>query len=224
MSTSEDGSVYLGKIIYIAVKPIFRIYLIIGVGFWLARKNILTVDVSRTLSQIGTIAIVSVFMMMGESMLVFIVGVLAGCPRNWWGGLIACGLLPNIGDIPISYLQGLGDSNVFSDLDKGVSYVFIYCAFQNLVQFNLGGFRLIEMDFKHDLKTKDRVKDDPEMALEDLPNSDDPNIEKSDDLTVQLSQDQTVSHPNVEIDIASRPMLYLLVKLPHVLNKMHYLG
>ncbi|GMG55695.1 unnamed protein product [Ambrosiozyma monospora] len=41
------------------------------------------------------------------------------------------------------------------------------------------------------------------MALEDLPNSDDPNIEKSDDLTVQLSQDQTVSHPNVEIDIAS---------------------
>ncbi|GME70984.1 unnamed protein product [Ambrosiozyma monospora] len=229
MSASEDGSVYLGKIIYIAVKPIFKIYLIIGVGFWLARKNILTVDASRTLStiillvllpclqftkvvtnisnsdigQIGTIAIISVFMMLGEAMLVFLVGVMLGCPRNWWGGLIACGLLPNIGDIPISYLQGLEDSNVFSDVDKGVSYVFIYCAFQNLVQFNLGGFRLIEMDFKHELKNKDRYKDDLEMAKEDLPNSDEQKGENSDDLTVQMPQDQVVSHPNVEIDVAS---------------------
>ncbi|GMG39794.1 unnamed protein product [Ambrosiozyma monospora] len=209
MSTDGDASVSLGKIIYIAVKPIFKIYLIVGVGFWLAKKNILTVDASRNISnivmmvlvpclaftkivtnisnsdiaQIGSIAIISFFMMFGEAMLVFIVGVLVGCPRNWWGGLIACGLLPNIGDLPIAYLQGLQDSNVFTDVDKGVSYVFIYVALQFLVQFNLGGFRLIEMDFKYDMKLKEKAENDPELALND------PEKDTDAGLTTQTSGD-----------------------------------
>lgn len=81
------------------------------------------------------------------SLLCFIFGVAAGCPKNWWGGLICCGLLPNISDLPIAYLQTMESSSIFNDIDKGVSYVMIYFTLQMLVQFNFGAFKLIEMDF-----------------------------------------------------------------------------
>lgn len=169
----------LGTVIYIAVKPIFKIYLIIGVGFWLARRKVLTVEVSKNISamaiqvlipclafqkivsnihnsdiaEIGSIAIVSVLIMGGGSLLCFLTGLVAGCPRNWWGGLICCGLLPNISDLPIAYLQTMETSTpVFDDIDMGVSYVMIFMTFQMLVQFNFGGYKLIEMDFIHEQK------------------------------------------------------------------------
>ncbi|GMM31243.1 hypothetical protein DAMA08_039880 [Martiniozyma asiatica (nom. inval.)] len=175
----------LGQIIYIAVKPIFKIYLIIGVGFLLARKNILTVETSKNLSaiaiqvlipclafelivsnirnsdiaEIGTIVIVAVFLIGTGAMLCFGLGVLAGCPRIWWGGLISCGILPNISDLPIAYLQTMEGSNVFNNIDMGVSYVMIFMTIQMLVQFNFGAYKLIETDFKTELRLRARDKE-----------------------------------------------------------------
>lgn len=172
-----DDNITLGEVIYTTVKPIFKIYLIIGMGFYLARKNILTVETSKNIStiairvlipcltfqkivtnitnrlihEIATIVIIGYFMMFSQALLVFSVGVMAGCPKNWWGGLILCGLLPNISDIPIAYLQTLETASVFSNVDLGVSYVMIYMGLQLLLQFTFGSYKLIEHDFKVDL-------------------------------------------------------------------------
>ena len=42
----------LGQVIWISVKPIIKIYLIIGVGFGLCKMGILTADATRTISDI----------------------------------------------------------------------------------------------------------------------------------------------------------------------------
>lgn len=179
-------SLSFGFVVYTAVKPIFKIYLIIAVGITLARKNVLTVETSKNLSsleinvlipclafqkivtnisnddihQISTIVIISFFMMGVGSLLCFGFGKLAGCPRSWYGGLICCGLLPNISDLPIAYLQTMEGSTIFNDIDKGVSYVIIYLTLQMLVQFNFGAFKLIEMDFHvNDDRSEGKNKD-----------------------------------------------------------------
>lgn len=189
---TEMTGLPLGEVIYIAVKPIFKIYMIIGVGFWLARRKILNVEVSKNISaiaiqvlipclafqkivsnisnsdiaEIGTIAIVSVLIMGGGSLLCFITGVIAGCPRNWWGGLICCGLLPNISDLPIAYLQTMESSTpVFNDIDKGVSFVMIFFTLQMLAQFNFGAYKLIEMDFSPEIRGNE---EEPKDSSNDL--------------------------------------------------------
>lgn len=203
---------FIGRVIYTAVKPIFKIYMIIGVGIFLTKKNILTAETEKNLSsiainvllpclafqkivsnisnddihQIATIVIISFFMMGVGSILCFGFGVVAKCPRSWWGGLICCGLLPNISDLPIAYLQTMETSNIFNDIDKGVSYVMIYLTLQMLVQFNFGAFKLIEMDFhteamldarekkEHADLEKDEVETIPQLSVID-DDGDDPN-------------------------------------------------
>ena len=46
----SDGKLLLGLVIYSAVKPIFKIYFIIALGFLLAKRNILSVATCRDLS------------------------------------------------------------------------------------------------------------------------------------------------------------------------------
>ncbi|ODV84320.1 hypothetical protein CANARDRAFT_201190 [[Candida] arabinofermentans NRRL YB-2248] len=177
-----SSSIELGSIIYIAVKPIFKIYMIIGVGFYLSRKNILSVDTSRNIStlailvlipciaftkivtnignddiaQIGTIVIVGFTIMLGGCLLTLIVGILTGCPKSWYGGLLSVGLLPNISDLPIAYIQSMENSGIFSNVDKGVSYICIFMVLQMFVQFNFGGFKLVEFDFRHAIRKAQR--------------------------------------------------------------------
>lgn len=220
----------LGTVIYIAVKPIFKIYLIIAVGFWLARKKILTVEVSKNISaiaiqvlipclafqkivanihnsdiaEIGSIAIVSVLIMGGGSLLCFTFGVIAGCPRNWWGGLICCGLLPNISDLPIAYLQTMETSTpVFDDIDKGVSYVMIFMTFQMLVQFNFGAYKLIEMDFTTEMNASDDDENAP-TASNDLISSGGHSLKSHETLhpppQIQLNVQNTHESDNLSID------------------------
>ncbi|KAH3663948.1 hypothetical protein OGAPHI_004662 [Ogataea philodendri] len=163
----------LGAIIFIAFRPIIKIYLILAVGFILARKNILTIDTSRNISyivvsvlspclnfakvvtyldnsyirQIGTIAISSCLVFPGQALATFAFGILAGSPRAWWGGMFLCGMLPNISDLPIAYVQSLASADIFSNTDLGVAYICIYGAVMNLIQFNLGGYRIVGFDF-----------------------------------------------------------------------------
>lgn len=210
-----SGSIPLGELIYIAVKPIFKIYLIIGTGFYLARKNILTVETSKNIStiairvlipcltfqkivtninnglihEIATIVFIAYFMMFSQALLIFSVGVLVGCPRYWWGGLILCGLLPNISDLPIAYLQTMETANIFSDVDLGVSFVMIYMGLQLILQFTLGSYKLIEYDFKVDLQMQleKEAKNDNNKDLEK-------GIENSISTTTNSSSDK--STPN----------------------------
>ncbi|TID15773.1 hypothetical protein CANINC_004302 [Pichia inconspicua] len=102
--------------------------------------------------EISTIVIIAYFLMFSQALAVFGVGLLVGCPKNWLGGLFCCGLLPNISDLSIAYLQTLETSNVFDDVDLGVSFVIIYMGLQMFLQFTMGSYKFIEYDFARDIK------------------------------------------------------------------------
>lgn len=170
----------LGLIIYAAVKPIFKIYFIIAVGFFLAKKNILSVTTSRDISDIIVTAIMPclifnnvvsnlvssdikfIGVIFFEGTLLFSVGALLGLcthyicksPKAWYGGLISVGIFPNISDLPIAYIQTLGNSKALfstAEADKGVAYVCIFLASQVFYQFSLGLYKLVRYDFRDQL-------------------------------------------------------------------------
>lgn len=180
MSNEGGGSTPLGTIIYSAVKPIFKIYFIIALGFLLAKRNILTVTTCRDISDCIVTAIMpclifnnvvtnlkssdikNLGVIFFTGTLLFIIGVglsilnktLTKSPKRWLGGLLSVGLFPNISDLPIAYLQTLSNGGqIFSqkDGDKGVAYVCIFLAAQVFYQFSLGLYRLIEWDFREEL-------------------------------------------------------------------------
>lgn len=174
----------LGLVIYAAVKPIFKIYIIIGIGFYLAKRNILTVSTCRDISDAIVTAIMpclifdkivtnivssdikNIGVIFFEGTLLFAVGALMALavfytcksPKAWFGGLISVGLFPNISDLPIAYLQTLSETgDLFTSYEgsKGVAYVCIFLASQVFYQFSLGLFRLIQYDFREQLNEKD---------------------------------------------------------------------
>lgn len=180
----------IGQIIYAAVKPIFKIYFIIALGFYLARKNILTVTTCRDISDAVVTAIMPCLIFNNivtylkssdiknlgiiafEGTLLFIIGggmallvsYTTNCPQRWRGGLISVGLFPNISDLPIAYLQTLSKGGaVFTAAEgnKGVAYVCIFLAAQIFFQFSLGLYKLIEWDFRDELN----VNDDEEKSI-----------------------------------------------------------
>lgn len=170
----------LGMIIYASVKPIFKIYFIIGIGFYLARRNILTVTTCRDISDAIVTAIMpclifnnvitnlkssdikNIGIIFFEGTILFTVGALLSLaiyftcksPKRWFGGLLSVGLFPNISDLPIAYLQTLSKTgSLFTEEegDKGVAYVCIFLASQVFYQFSLGLFRLVRYDFRDEL-------------------------------------------------------------------------
>lgn len=170
----------LSMIIYASVKPMFKIYFIIALGFLLAKKNILTVSTCRDISNAVVTAIMpclifnnivsnlkssdikDIGIIFFTGTLLFIFGVLlsllvmltTNAPVRWRGGLLLVGLFPNISDLPIAYLQSFSKGgNVFSveQGEKGVAYVCIFLASQVFYQFSLGLYRLIEWDFREEL-------------------------------------------------------------------------
>lgn len=186
-------TISLGMVIYASVKPIFKIYFIIGMGFYLAKRNILTVTTCRDISDMVVTAIMpclifnnvvtylkssdikNIGIIFFEGTLLFLVGLslayavslITKSPKRWLGGLLSVGLFPNISDLPIAYLQTLSKGGaVFSasDGNKGVAYVCIFLASQVFYQFSLGLFRLVEWDFRDELKPS---SDDEEKCPED---------------------------------------------------------
>ncbi|AGO13418.1 AaceriACL080Wp [[Ashbya] aceris (nom. inval.)] len=168
----------LGQVIWIAVKPVIRIYFIVGTGFVLARFNILSVEATRAVSDIvitallpmlafskivqnieigdiknvGIICLTS-FMLFGAGLVAaMVVRRVLPVPRKWQGGILAGGLFPNINDLPIVYLQSMDQGLVFTpeEASKGVANVIIFVAMFLVCLFNLGGFRLIEADFTYE--------------------------------------------------------------------------
>lgn len=177
-------SALLGLVIYSAVKPIFKIYFIIGLGFFLAKRNILTVTTCRDISDLIVTAIMPclifnnivsylhssdikfIGIVFFEGTLLFAVGALLGLlthyvcksPKAWFGGLISVGLFPNISDLPIAYLQTMaktGSLFTAQESEKGVAYVCIFLASQVFYQFSLGLFKLIRYDFRDQLEKPD---------------------------------------------------------------------
>ncbi|CAN3373481.1 hypothetical protein DIURU_003036 [Diutina rugosa] len=212
-------SLYIGTIIYVAVKPMFKIYFILALGFYLAKRNILTVSTCRDISDMVVTAVMPCLILNNlisnlkssdikqigivffTALCLFTVGLvlaaftyfLTKSPRRWLGGLLSVGLFPNISDMPIAYLQTMSKGGVViseAEGNRGIAFVCIYVAAQICLQFSLGLFRLVEYDFKRDKR------------LNLVHVHDDSSDEKKDDAHSVASSDHTPSLASSSVSIA----------------------
>lgn len=189
-------SITIGEVIWSSVKPIIKIYLIIGVGFLLARTNVVSVEATRSISNIvltvllpclsfnkivaniedkdiknvGIICLTSVLIFGSGFFAALVCRQFLPVPKEWRYGILAGGTFPNISDLPIAYLQTLDQGLVFTQAegDKGVASVIIFLAMFMLCVFNLGGFRLIEMDFEYNDEENPPLSPEPPSELEEI--------------------------------------------------------
>ncbi|ODV96032.1 hypothetical protein PACTADRAFT_2334 [Pachysolen tannophilus NRRL Y-2460] len=199
-----SDKISLGSAIYSAVKPIVKVYLIIFTGFFLAKKNFLSVEITRGLSNIvllvlmpclildeiitnisdsdikiiGIIVLNAVVMYGTGFFFALLTSFFLPVPRHWRGGYIAGNTLPNVSDLPIAYIQTLSGGVVFTtdEGDKGVSYICICLATYIFVQFNLGLFQIIEYDFK-DKDDDSKIEDSVRPEGDDGSSEDGPSEE-----------------------------------------------
>lgn len=168
----------LGEIIYAAVKPIIRMYMIIGTGFFLTRKGLFGVTAARACSDmvlmifmpalvfdkivsyisisdiktIGVICFSAFIMYVINACVAFFIVKFTPVPKDpknrWVGGALLAGIMQNVSDLPIAYIQAV---SVFSTTqqNKGTAYVIIWLAMYVVAQFNCGLFQLVEWDFKY---------------------------------------------------------------------------
>lgn len=184
----------VGGAIYIAVKPLVKIFLNCLMGFILARQNILTVEVVKSVSVLivnwlmpalifynvincikgADIGLIGVFVL--TNFLYETLGLFFACiammftpnPKYWTGGLLIAGSMTNIGDIPIAYVTTLAGGSLFSsnDAQKGTAYSVIFLTTFIFTFFNLGGYRLIEHDFTSRVKDIEAGKYTPGIPPE----------------------------------------------------------
>ncbi|KAL6945233.1 hypothetical protein ACO0QE_002682 [Hanseniaspora vineae] len=187
--------VSLGECIYIALKPIFKIYLIMGTGFLLVKTDNLSLETTRGLSNliinailpclafnkivanisdrdiktIGVIVLSCVILFTLGFAGAFAANYVTPVPKKWYYGILFTGIFPNISDLPIAYMQSLGTTGLFSDaeVEKGVAYACVFMSVQNFMLMNLGMFRMIGFD----IEVSDEVQEGEEVNLENKNNA-----------------------------------------------------
>lgn len=221
MSTNTTASTKkkadMGVIIYSSVRPMFKIYLIIGTGFLLARLDILSAAATKSISNIvllvllpslsfynivtnikdsdikyvGIICLSSAILFLTGGFFAYVIRKFLPCPKKWNGGIIAGGMFPNISDLPIAYLQTMSNSGAIFTTEEGnmgVAYVIIFVAMFLMCVFNLGGYKLIENDF--DYKDEENAIRDNE-SFQDVVNIE--NINTSESFASSSSSSSTIT-------------------------------
>lgn len=166
----------VGAAIYIALKPILKIYTIMFIGFLLAKFNIVSMEVARGISNMVVNAILPcltfnkivsniswkdikvIGVIILSAALLFVVGgacsmltkFITPAPKMWFWGLLFGGIFPNISDLPIAYMQSMGNGMIFNEdeANKGVAYSCIFLFAQSFLMMNFGMWRLVGLDFK----------------------------------------------------------------------------
>lgn len=179
-------------------------------GFILAKQNVFTVEVVRSVSVLivnwlipclifynvvtsigdSEIGLVGVFVLTNfiyESLglfFAFIVKLVTPNPKYWTGGLIIAGSMTNISDLPIAYVTTLAGGTLFTSMDGtiGTAYSSIFTIVFTFTFFNMGGYRLIERDFKMQLRDIEAGTYDPNRDPE-------PGIKPLWDMMVKVSKD-----------------------------------
>ena len=163
--------------------------MIIGTGFFLTRKGLFGVTAARacsdmvlmmfmpalvfdkivsyiSISDIKTIGVIcfSAFIMYTiNACVAFFVVKFTPVPKDpknrWVGGALLAGIMQNVSDLPIAYIQAV---SVFSTAqqNKGTAYVIIWLAMYVVTQFNCGLFQLVEWDFNYTDKYYKSAADD----------------------------------------------------------------
>ncbi|KAG7887942.1 hypothetical protein KL936_003960 [Ogataea polymorpha] len=205
----------LPEVIYAAVKPIIRMYMIILTGFVMTKLGFVSVSTTRAISDlvlllfmpslifdkivsyisisdiktIGVICLSAFMMYCCNAGVTAAIVTLTPVPKkkneSWIGGAMLAGIMQNVSDLPISYLQAM---TTFSDdeINKGTAYVIIWLTMYIVVQFNCGMFQLVELDFrrKRDAEEKSQSRELPAIrqdnaAQRDTDADDDPTSPKS---------------------------------------------
>lgn len=199
-------SISLGAAIYIALKPILKIYSIMIVGYLLARYDIVSMETSRGISnmvvnallpcltfnkivvgisdkdikQIGVIGLSAVLLFVVGGFCALVTKLATPAPKKWFWGLLFGGIFPNISDLPIAYAQSMGNGTVFTaeEAEKGVAYCCIFLISQSFLMMNFGLWRMIGLDFRE--KEHDDVESEHssirEAAGKDEPGCETPRI------------------------------------------------
>lgn len=78
------------------------------------------------------------------------------------------GIFTNSGDLPLAYIATLSSGTLFTveDSNKGIAYSVLFLTIFIFTMFNLGGFRLIENDFKRKVSDIENGSYDPEITPE----------------------------------------------------------
>lgn len=189
-------AVELGEVVFAAVKPMLRLYLILGTGFLLTRLGLLGAQTARAcsdlvllvfmpalvfnkivsyidISDIKTIGVICFsacvlygFNLVATTLVVFLTPIPKSPKCRWVGGAYLAGIMQNVSDLPIAYIQAM---SMFSldQQNKGVAYVIIWLAMYVMFQFNLGLSQLVEWDFAYARKhAKDIEKQEPQDKLQ----------------------------------------------------------
>ncbi|KAK9390056.1 auxin efflux carrier [Lipomyces mesembrius] len=174
----------LGAAIFIAVKPIVKIFFSICFGIYFSKKGVLDPHTCKKMSSViinyflpcivfskVTVAFDAHTMTIaGVTVLTALLYITCGCvfaalvqvflpvPKYWKGGAKAAAIFSNSGDIPMAYVMTITASAPFvnGDEDKGIAYVTIFMAMYVITFFTCGGVQFIEQDFQV-------PDDDPEM-------------------------------------------------------------
>lgn len=178
--TQENLS--LGECIYISIKPIMRVYLILGTGFLLSKKGLLTPQMTKDISTLVVNALLPCLAfnkivnyisykdlkMIGiivlTSLFIYTLGLIGGIgvyfgfktePKFFYG-LLFCSSCTNISDLTISIMQSEGLQAIFTDeqLGKGVSYAVIFMSVQNFMLMNLGLMTIPYYDVKDEIENE----------------------------------------------------------------------
>lgn len=187
------GDLSILAAIWASCKPILKIYMIIITGFVLAKKKILTVETSRNLSDlvvnvalpalilskivanlsytdaksIGVLSFVCFLFIAMGGILALLLNYITPNPKIFFGGLICAGMFPNVGDLPIAFIQGI-PSMIFDSktVEKGIAYVCMFTFVEVFVFFNLGFTTLVELDFKTERRLQEQGEEKTEKELE----------------------------------------------------------
>lgn len=180
-------SVSLGTAIYIALKPIFKIYTIIFVGFLLAKYNIVSMENAKGISNMVVNAILpcltfnkivtniswrdikEVGVIILSAIILFLFGASGALltnhttpvPKTFYWSMIFAGLFPNISDLPIAYTQSMGTGAIFTEAEseKGVAYSCIFLFTQSFLMMNFGMWRMVGFDFRDTKKNKNDIEE-----------------------------------------------------------------
>ncbi|BGP16257.1 hypothetical protein JCM10213_007700 [Rhodosporidiobolus nylandii] len=171
------AGIEVGTIVWLAVKPLIRVLLIVGIGFILQKTQIIppaggsrilaNVQIKFALpcllfakivpsftpdnaSAIGPIILTGFFYQALPAVLGIIARAFTQTPRRFRYGLIAAYCFGNWGDLPFSMVASVAASAPFngeSDEDLGSAYVAIFILVNYLSMFPLQGMRLCSLDY-----------------------------------------------------------------------------
>ncbi|KAH3674811.1 hypothetical protein WICMUC_003014 [Wickerhamomyces mucosus] len=187
--TETNIQLTIGDAIYLAIKPIIKIYLVIFIGWLSVKYDMISMETSRGLSnslvnlilpclsfnnivanlsgskikEIGVVVLTALMIFGSGGLLSYLLSFITPVPKKWFWGSIFAGIFANISDIPIAYIQSMSGGLIFSQeqADQAVTMSCVFLACQQFLMMNCGMFQLVGLDFKESLNDEENSLDQP---------------------------------------------------------------